>query len=259
MLLLIFLFILFRDRRKELPAGLFLGLSCIVKPTSLIFAPYLLYKREFKTVGYLAVACVFLLLVPSLVYGISGGWNLLSGWKTIMSVSSPPLLASDVNQSLFGFFYRLLTPEPFGVNILSLNYASVNLLIYATAAGLFILLLFLNKRLRFVQEGLVNHPECIEYSLLLIFMALFSPLGWFQNYSSSVLACMLLLYYVLRTGFKDRFVFALLLASFLLIDVINFETVGRRINDLALYCSLITLGIFLMIICLSKLRLSRIA
>jgi hypothetical protein len=110
-----------------------------------------------------------------------------------------------------------------------------------------------------VPNALVKDKECIEYSLLLIFMTLFSPLGWFQNYCSSIVAYMLLIYYVLKTRFEDRFVSVLLVISFVLTDLINFELVGRRINDLSLYLSFIVFGIFIVIVCLSKLRLSRIA
>ena len=259
MLTFIFLFISCTNRGRDLLAGFFLALAVIIKPTPLIFVPYLLYKGKFKPVVSLAVASIAIIFLPSFVYEISGNLGLLSGWKTVMSVSSPPLLASDVNQSLFGFFYRFLTSTPFHVNILNLSYAMVNLLIYASALGLFLFLLFLNRRSESVQNGLVNRKECIEYSLLLIFMTLFSPLGWFQNYCSSILAYMLLIYYVLKTRFQDRFVSLLLLASFVLVDLINFELVGRRINDLSLYLSFIVLGILLAIVCLSKLRLSRIA
>jgi hypothetical protein len=259
MLLFIFLFISCIDRGKKVRGGFFLALSVVIKPTSLIFAPYLLYKKSFRQVGYLVIWCAVFLFVPSLVYGISGNLNQLWGWKTVMSVSSPPLLTSDVNQSLFGFFYRLLTPTPFGVNVLNLDHTVVNLLIYVMAAGLFLFLLFLNRRSKFVGNSWVNHPECVEYSLLFIFMTLFSPLGWFQNYSGSILAYMLLLYYVLKTGLKDRLVLVLLILSFLLVDAVNFEMVGRRINDLSLYLSFIVYGVFLVIVCLSRLRLSRIA
>ncbi len=259
MLLFIFLFISCIDRGKEGRGGFFLALSVVIKPTSLIFVPYLLYKKRFRQVGYLVIWCAVLLFVPSLVYGIPGNLNQLWGWKTIMSVSSPPLLTSDVNQSLFGFFYRLLTPSPFKVNVLNLDHTVVNLLIYVMAAGLFLFLLFLKRRSKSVENSWVNHPECVEYSLLLIFMTLFSPLGWFQNYSGSILAYMLLLYYALKTGLADRLMLVLLILSFLLVDAVNFEMVGRRINDLSLYLSFIVYGIFLVIICLSRLRLSRIA
>jgi len=259
MLLFIFLFISCTDRGRELLAGIFLALAVIIKPTPLIFVPYLLYKKKFKSVVSLAVASIALIFLPSFVYGVSGNLGLLSGWKSVMSVSSPPLLASGVNQSLFGFFYRFLTATPFHVDVLNLGYTSVNVLVYAVALGLFFLLLFLNRKSELVENGLVKHRECIEYSLLLIFMTLFSPLGWFQNYCSSILAYMLLTYYVLKTRFQDRFVSVLLASSFVLVNLINFETVGRRINELSLSLSLITFGIFLVIICLSRLRLSRTA
>jgi hypothetical protein len=259
MLVFIFLFISCTDRGRSLLAGFFLALAVIIKPTPLIFVPYLLYKRKVRPVVSLAVASTAFILLPSFVYGISGNLGLLSGWKTVMSASSPPLLASDVNQSLFGFFYRFLTSTPFHVNILNLSYTIVNALIYASALGLFVFLLFLNRRSQSVPNALVKDKECIEYSLLLIFMTLFSPLGWFQNYCSSIVAYMLLIYYVLKTRFEDRFVSVLLVISFVLTDLINFELVGRRINDLSLYLSFIVFGIFIVIVCLSKLRLSRIA
>jgi hypothetical protein len=135
----------------------------------------------------------------------------------------------------------------------------VNLLIYATILVLFLFLLFLNRRSGSSHGNIVYHGEGIEYALLLIFMALFSPLGWFQNYSSSVLAIMILVNYVFETGLRDRFVIVMLILFFVLVDLINFELVGRRLNDLSLYLSFITLGIFILIACLSKLRLSRAA
>jgi hypothetical protein len=259
MLVFIFLFISCTDRGKDVLGGVFLALAVIIKPTPLIFVLYLLYKKKFKPVVSLAVASAALIFIPSLVYGIQGNLHLLSGWKTVMSVSSPPLLTSDVNQSLFGFFYRFLTTTTFHVNFLNLDYTVVNVLIYTSALGLLLFLLLLNRKSKLVKNGLVSHRECMEYSLLLIFMTLFSPLGWFQNYCSSILAFMLVIYYVLKTRFQDRFVSVLLVISFVLVDLINFETVGRRINDLSLYLSFITFGIFLVIICLSRLRLSRMA
>jgi len=257
--LLIFLSLYFVQHEKEFLAGIFLALSILIKPTSLIFIPYFLYKRRFRlTVSAITMSLV-LLLVPSFVYGFWGNMNLLSGWKTIMSVSSPPLLANDMNQSIFAFFYRLFTSAPYEVNILNLSYTAVNALIYVTIISLFISLLFLNRKSKLIEESFVHHKESVEYALLFTFMALFSPLGWFQNYSSSILAIMILVYYVLETKFKGKFIIIMLVSFFILVDAINFETVGRRLNDLSFYLSFITWGIFILIACLSKLRLSRIA
>ncbi|MCK4385756.1 MAG: DUF2029 domain-containing protein [candidate division Zixibacteria bacterium] len=295
-LLFLFLCLLFLQRGKEFVAGIFLALSILIKPTSLIFFPYFLYKRRFRTAASAILMSLVFLVLPSLVYGFSKNMNLLLGWKTIMSASSPPLLAVDMNQSIFAFFYRLLTPAPYEVNLLNLSYTAVNAIVYVTIISLFLLLLFLNKkseaieksfRMNLQDESFVHNKESIEYSLLFIFMALFSPLGWFQNYSSSILALMILVYYVLETKFskippfglhfvlrlsvegspqgrrpkagKDKFIIIMLVLFFILVDAFNFETVGRRLNDLALYLSFITWGIFLLIASLSKLRLSKIA
>ncbi len=259
-LLFIFLCLLFIQRGKEFLAGAFLALSVLIKPTSLIFIAYLLYKRRFTVAASTILTSLIFLLLPSLVYGFSGNTDLLSGWKTVMSVSSPPLLTVDLNQSIFAFFYRLLaTSAPYEVNILSLPLPVVNVLVYGTIIGLFLFLLFLNKRSEAVERSFLQNKESIEYSLVLIFMALFSPLGWVQNYSSAILAIMILVCYVLEAKFKDKFIFILLGLFFVLVDVVNFEVVGRRLNDLSLYLSFITWGIFLLIASISKLRLSKIA
>lgn len=164
-----------------------------------------------------------------------------------------------MNQSIFAFFYRLLISAPYKVNIFNLSYTAVNTLIYVTIICLFLFLLFLNRKSKVIEQSFLHDRESIEYSLLFIFIALFSPLGWFQNYSSCLLAIMILVYYILETKHRDKFIFIMLVLFFILTDVINFETVGRRLNDLSLYLSFITWGIFILIACLSKLRLAKIA
>jgi hypothetical protein len=258
MLLLVFWFILSLNRGNQMKAAVFLALSAVIKPTSLVFVPYLLYKKKFRLLGYLVVAGVVLFFIPALVYGVSGGFGLFTGWKSIMSASSPSLITAYVNQSLFGLFHRFLA-GPSQVSVLNLGYFTANVITCAVAAALFLCLLFLHKKSRVVLDGLVSQRETIEYSLLLIFMALFSPLGWFQNFFSSILACMLLLYYLSKAGFRDRFILASLILCFFLVNFFNFETVGRRLSDLFLALSSVTFGMLLVTVSLAKLRLSRIA
>jgi hypothetical protein len=186
-------------------------------------------------------------------------------------------LAVDLNQSIFAFFYRLLTLTPSNVNIFDLGYGTVTVIIYASIVGLSFFLLFLSKKSNSVRTSFLHNKENIEYSLLFIFMALFSPLGWVQNYSSAILAIMILVYYAFKTRLskispfgmgpqdrkpragKDKFAIFTLALFFVLVDLINFETVGRRLNDFSLYLSFMTWGIFLLIAWVSKLRLSKVA
>ncbi|MGB2697050.1 MAG: glycosyltransferase family 87 protein [Candidatus Zixiibacteriota bacterium] len=258
-LFLIFSFFIFLEKERKVVSGLFLALSVMIKLTPLVFIPYLLYRKRFSTVFWSLAFILLFFSVPSLVYGIGGNIALLKDWYGFMSLSSPPLLANDMNQSIFGMFYRFLTPSAYQVNFVSLNPGLVNIMIYMIVVGAYVYLLFLNRFSRKAQSSLLHCKEIVEYSFLLIFMSLFSPLGWIQNFSSLVLAFMVLVYYTLKTSFKDKLVNTLLIFSFILSSAINYETVGRRLNDLSLYYSFIAIGIILIPIALSKLRLSRMA
>jgi hypothetical protein len=273
-LLLLFLFINFYYRKKEIWGGLFLALSAMIKLTPLIFLPYFLYSKcrdrplglsrtGLKTCPYIVfytLAFVILFLsLPALIYGWQRNISLLKDWYSFMSYSSPPLLAVDLNQSIFGLFLRLFTPSIYQVNILTLNSNLVMTIIYVVIIISYLFLLFLSRYGKNIQKQLMHHRETFEFSLLLIFMNLFSPLGWVQNFSSSLLAYMVLVYYSFTIEFKDKTTNILLLLSFILTTFINFETVGRRINDLSLYYSFITWGIIIVTFSLFQLRLRKIA
>ena len=258
-LFLIFSFILFLEKGKDVLGGLFLALSVMVKLTPLIFIPYLLYRRKFSLVFWALVFVLLFFASPTFIYGIKGNIVLLKDWYGFMSLSSPPLLANDMNQSIFGMFYRFLTNSVYEVNFVNLHPNLVNILIYIFALGTYVYLLFLNRFSRSIESSILYSKETIEYSFLFIFMSLFSPLGWIQNFSSLILANMVLVYYTLKTNFQDKLINLLLILSFILCSATNYETVGRRLNDLFLYYSFITIGVILIPIALSKLRLSRIA
>lgn len=258
-LLLLFLFINFYYRKKEIWGGLFLALSAMIKLTPLIFLPYFLYRKRFLLIIYTLAFVSLFLFLPALIYGWQRNISLLKDWYSFMSYSSPPLLAVDLNQSIFGLFLRLFTPSIYQVNILTLNSNLVMTIIYVVIIISCLFLLFLSRYGKNIQKQLIHHRETFEFSLLLIFMNLFSPLGWVQNFSSSLLAYMVLVYYSFTIEFKDKTTNILLLLSFILTTFINFETVGRRINDLSLYYSFITWGIIIVTFSLFQLRLRKIA
>lgn len=258
-LLFILSLFVFLEKEKEFLGGLFLALSVIIKLTPLIVVPYLIYKKRFRTLVWSFVFIFAFFFFPSLIYGFHGNLGLLSNWYEFLSLSSPPLIANDMNQSIFGMFYRFLTSSEYNVNFLSLDPNVVNALIYVITIASYISLLLFSRLSRKTEASFIHAQETVEYSFLLIFMALFSPLGWIQNFSSLVLASMVLVYYTFKTRFRDKTVNFLLISSFVLGSAINYETVGRRLNDLALYYSLITIGAILIVAALSRLRLSRVA
>jgi len=261
-LFFIFLFLFFLEKNKKLLCGFFFGLSIMIKLTPLIFIPYLFYRKRFSVIFSAFFFILVFLFLPSVFFGFENNLALLKKWYQILAFSTPTLFAHDGNQSVFGLFYRFFVSteyivyRAYKVNLLSLNPFTVNLLIYGVILGSYIYLLFLNRLSKKVKSFLTYSKEAIEYSFLLVFLSLFSPLGWIQNFSFSILACMILVFYTLETNFKNKLINFILVLSFVLSNAINYETVGRELNLFSLYCSFITFGTILLLFALSKLRLS---
>lgn len=255
-LFFIFLFLFFLDKNKNILCGFFFGLSIMIKLTPLIFIPYLFYRKRFSVIFSVFFFTLVFFFLPAIFFGFNNNLILLKKWYQILAFSSPSLLANDMNQSVFGLFYRFFTTTEYKVNFLSSNHFIVNLLIYGVILGSYIYLLFLNRLSKKVKSFLTYGTEATEYSFLLVFLSLFSPLGWIQNFFSSILVCMILVFYTLKTNFKNKLINFILVLSFVLTNAINYETVGRRLNDLSLYYSFITFGTILLLFALSKLRIS---
>ncbi len=103
-------------RRRELPAGLLLGLAVACKVTPALFVPYFLWKRSWRTLAGCAAGLVlFFWLVPGLLLGFDRNAECLSSWYDKMIV--PFVFGGEItpehnNQSLPGVLTRLLTREP---------------------------------------------------------------------------------------------------------------------------------------------------
>ncbi len=108
---------LFRCRRDVL-AGLVLGLAIACKVTPALFLPYLVWKRAWKTLaGSVAGLALFLYpgLVPGLILGFAENDHQVRSWYQNMVV--PFIIEGKVtsehnNQSLPGLLARLLTHSP---------------------------------------------------------------------------------------------------------------------------------------------------
>lgn len=97
-------------------AGLALALSIACKVTPLLFVPYFLWKRAWRLLGATAVGLfLWLLAVPSLVFGWERNLQLLTDWYHLMverPVFQGEVVSEHPNQSLVGWTYRLFTHSP---------------------------------------------------------------------------------------------------------------------------------------------------
>ena len=104
-------------RRRDLTAGLLLGLAIACKLTPALFLPYFLWKGAWKTLlGCAAGLILFFWLVPALFLGSGRNQEGLASWYEQMvkpfTVGGEVLYCDHKNQSLAGFAYRMLTASP---------------------------------------------------------------------------------------------------------------------------------------------------
>jgi hypothetical protein len=241
--------------RRDIGAGLLLGLAIACKVTPALFVPYLLWKRTWRALaGCVAGLVLFLWVVPGLFLGLGHNQHLLEEWAEQMIV--PYLVEGRVttehqNQSLPGLVYRLTTHgasfsdwDDRTHSYFPVEYHNV-LDLAPAVPGLFIKLCML------AFAGLVvwtcrtpsgqrtGWRRAAEYGLIVVGMLLFSERTWKHHCVSLVLVFAVLLYALsaLRLGAARRVVLiATLAAVVLLIGATSsglFGTTGDGVAKLA--------------------------
>ena len=87
--------------RLETVAGCFWGLATALKPYTLIFLPYLVLRGKFRALAAGTACLAASLLLPGLYYGFSGNLSVIREWIRSLTVSTPHLLTSQDNISVF--------------------------------------------------------------------------------------------------------------------------------------------------------------
>jgi len=225
------------DERK---AGALWGLACALKPYALIFLPYFGLKKRFRTLcaGGVVLAATFLL--PSAYYGWRGNLVVHEEWIHSLGRSTPPLLASQDNISLMGFFSKWT------------GQAALSNLLYGTALGL----LALYVLILMVRGAAVKQAGRLEAFLLLALIPLVSPLGWDYTFLAAAPALVLILSHWNRYPQAARWLLALDLA---VISLSLYDLLGRGLYARFMSLSVITLCFCLLLYFLGSLRLRRLA
>lgn len=172
--------------RKDVLAGAILGVVAIIKLPLVLFFGYLVARLRWRAaLGF--VGAVALIGVASLlVHGVA----LHEAWlnQCIFPYAGKPLAAFNV-QSLSGFWARMYggdtynwSPSPIG--------GSFQLVQRATSIGLFIgVSLVLLK----VGRPRTDRAMGAEFSIILVFMLLFSPLSWTHYFLFALIPMAMLL------------------------------------------------------------------
>ncbi len=87
--------------RRPIASGALLALAALLKPPLALLAVPALVRRQGRRVSAAALAGAAFLLLPALRYGLAGDLALLGSWRRLLSATTPELLCSDQNYSVF--------------------------------------------------------------------------------------------------------------------------------------------------------------
>lgn len=222
-------------RQGGYSAGLVLALAIACKVTPVLFLPYFLWKRAWKTLaGVLIGLLLFLVLVPGLFLGMTRNVQLLHSWSEQMVrpfvASSKVLYTEHNNQSLPATVLRLTTASPsfsewIGDRRVPLQYHNLVDRDPATAGwivkgcfALFCMLVCATCRTENAAGERWRHVA--EFSLVLLGMLLFSERTW-KHHCVLLLLPYTVLVHRLASGelppTLHRFILGMLLCSVVLI------------------------------------------
>jgi hypothetical protein len=146
-------------------AGFYLGLCISLKLFMLIFLPYLILKRQFRSVA-IVLATIFLIFLLGVAFF---GWGIHISW--LKSLSTVDWEWASMNASLKGFLTRALGPSPNFEPVLSM---------YSLIQPLWLILAFIIGlgTMTFSIWGSSKFAVDRSFAILFIGSQIISPLGW---------------------------------------------------------------------------------
>ncbi len=205
----------------EREAGLLWGFSTALKPYALIFLPYFLLKRKWRTLAWGLAALAAAFILPAAFYGFRGNLAVNAEWVRSLSESTPHLLASQDNVSLMALIIKWTGRPELGWPLWA-----------GGLAVLALLMVFLVRRGRRLEN-----PVALECGTLLLLIPLISPLGWDYTFLSAVLAVAIISRYFADYAIGGRIVLG---AVFLLIPLSLYDLMGRPLYARFMSLSVIT-------------------
>jgi hypothetical protein len=227
------------DGRRVL-AGALLALAVVVKPYGILFAPWLLSRRDRVPFAAMAVGLAAVFLLPAILYGWTGNIREhLHWWQTVTS-STPPNLLNQDNVSLAAMFAKWLGAA--GQSPILTAAASIVLL------GLVAVVI--------AARGTLPRSDALEADLLLMLIPLLSPQGWDYVLLISTPAVMLLINDLRRVPGALRTAAGIAIA---VVALSIYDLMGRTAYAEFMALSLITVCVLVEFAALVSLRFSRAA
>ena len=236
------------EKRKEWWASALIGLSVMIKYTSIIFLPYFLVRKRFRVIALIILCIMLYCVAPAIYVGIDKHTDYLTNW--LPSITKTSLDKGSwydyKNQSIFSVILRFFTKgSPYKISIADLSFNQGLAIAIILGAIIYLLIIFPKGK---------NGNKPIEYSLLFLCTALFNPNAWMHNFVVLIFAYITLIYYLIKVNFKDKATIALVFLSFVLTSWMGESLVGNNLENLFEELSSVAIGVFLLVIALLRLK-----
>ncbi len=252
------------SKEKRMLGGAIFAFSSMIKYTPLIFIPYFILKRRFKSAFTVISFILIYLALPSLVIGFKANFQYLKNlvpFLTQSTIFDQMTILDPKNQSLLSFFYRIFTncilyfhapAMPF--HFLNLKDMHINFIFVLSAIVIYSLILYDTKKNYSNNRESVYNIDC---ALLLICAGLFNLNAWQHNFILLGMAYFMLIYYLTMVKFKDRLTLTFLLFSYLL-NILTIKSIlGKTIAYKLHFYSPFTIAALITFFLLLKIKFSK--
>ncbi len=223
--------------KRETPAGIFLALAVIVKPYSLIFFPYFLLRKYYRLVGIAAWSLIIAFLFPVVRYGYNCTIQLHAQWLITLSHSTPRLCSNVDNVSLIGMLVKW--------------FGGYDTMVFTIWIGLIIIIFAIFVWMIFLKKDISNRSLSLEISLLLLFIPLFSPLGWDYTFIIAAFGVMTLLTY---WNELPIYIVIPMILNLILIGGTFYDVMGAGLYSKFMKSSILTVNYLAIMVTLGYLR-----
>ena len=242
LILIVFMFIikLYYLNKKHL-FSILLSITIFIKPFGLIFIPYLVVKKEFKTLSLFLIYFVTLSMLPLLFYSLSDFFHLYLSWfkELTAELNAKQNILSDYNHTIFSVLARF---TPIKYLLVNETIKLIYQLLILSIVGIGIL--------KFIQKGDCRQACLCEMIVLISII----PLIAFTNDNAFIFELPIILYLISKSHQMNLFKKSALIFSCALVGLNIYELVGKETMLFLSSISIYTFGTIILLYLIFDLK-----
>ncbi|OGW84295.1 MAG: hypothetical protein A2987_01685 [Omnitrophica bacterium RIFCSPLOWO2_01_FULL_45_10] len=196
-------FMYYLSNRKEVTAGIYLGIAIVFKIVPAIFLIYLILKKRIRALSAALITSLALLFLPSFKWGFKYNMELMNSWLSALRMTLPAEYLNYKNQSLLAMLSRFFSKSS-DCFIIGLDEKYLLLLVglvYIIAIAL--LIYAVGKKGNVKSE---HERSLCDLSLFFIAMILLSPVGTKATFIYTILPVAILVKRAFEKSLRDVYI-----------------------------------------------------